>query len=189
MLRLIMLEKLQLTDGVLVLGIVFIVIGVAINFSSGQKEEMEVKVYKKEDIEVYSEVMIDVSGAVVRPGVYKLKKESRINDVLLMAGGLAVEADKEWVDKNLNKAKVLQDGEKIYIPRKLESSSSLSSLVNLNTAGVSELDRLSGIGPAIAQRIIDYRERNGGFKSLEEIKLVSGIGDKMFEKIKDEVSL
>jgi competence protein ComEA len=62
-------------------------------------------------------------------------------------------------------------------------------VVRINSASVEELDKLDGVGPAIAQRIIDYRTENGGFKSVEEIKLVPGIGDKMFEKIKNEIQL
>ena len=70
---------------------------------------------------------------------------------------------------------------------KVESSS--SKIIRLNSASLEELDKLDGVGPAIAQRIIDYRTENGGFKSVEEIKLVPGIGDKMFEKIKNEIQL
>lgn len=189
------LHRLKWIDGVLALGIIFIIIGVGFNFSASAKQnETEVKVYKN-DTQIDSEVVIDMGGEVVKPGIYKLKKGSRVNDVLVKAGDLTAGADRDWVEKSLNRARVLQDGEKIYIPSQLKSLSSYkveslsSKMVNINLAGAGELDKLSGVGPAIAQRIIDYREKNGGFKSVEEIKLVSGIGDKMFEKIKNEIQL
>lgn len=208
------IHRLKWMDGVLVLGIIFIIIGVGLNFSvSAKQNETEVKVYKN-DIQampagrqVDSEVVIDMGGEVMKPGIYKLKKGSRVNDGLIKAGGLTAKADGDWVEKSLNRARVLQDGEKIYIPQKNDQFSNsnfqiknnnqtinnqqnpVNKFISINTAGVGELDQLSGVGPAIAQRIIDYREKNGGFKSVEEIKLVSGIGDKMFEKIKNEIQL
>jgi competence protein ComEA len=98
---------------------------------------------------------------------------------------------------NLNKAEKLFDGQKIYIPKvgdKVENKTvtgvtTTSKIIRLNSATVEELDKLNGVGPAIAQRIIDYRIENGGFKTVDEIKLVPGIGDKMFEKIKNEIQL
>jgi competence protein ComEA len=114
------------------------------------------------------------------------------------AGGLSAKADRDWVEKNLNKAEKVVDGQKIFIPKigeevktenVLGSSTTESKIVRLNTATLEQLDTLNGIGPAMAQRIIDYRTQNGGFKNIEELKLVSGIGDKLFEKIKNDVGL
>jgi len=149
---------------------------------------------------------------VVNPGVYELEEGDRVIDVLRACGGLSVEADRPWVEQNINRARPIKDGEKIYIPKigeilgkseilnsnppiggqtisNLLNSNDLNGLVNINRATVAELDRLPGVGPAIAQRIIDYRQEKGGFVSVEEIKLVSGIGDKMFENIKDLIEI
>jgi len=200
------IQKLKIVDGLLVLGFLLVILGIGMNFKDQFLVESEkVKVESKNispviknDVQVDSEVVIDISGEVMKPGVYKLKNGLRIEDVLIMVGGLNAKADRDWVDKNLNRAEKVYDGQKIYIPNKLESekfqvksSSSLSDnkVIRLNSASLEELDKLDGVGPAIAQRIIDYRTENGGFKSVEEIKLVPGIGDKMFEKIKDEIQL
>ena len=201
------IQKLKIVDGLLVLGFLLVIGGIGMNFKDlflGQEKAEVTTVEKispilKNDIEVDISVKIDVAGEVINPGVYELKNGSRIEDVLIVAGGLSANADRDWIEKNLNKAEKIYDGEKIYIPKTGESSSSLSSsssvlgssskVIRLNSASLEELDRLDGVGPAIGQRIIDYRIENGGFKSVEEIKLVPGIGDKMFEKIKDEIQL
>jgi len=144
-------------------------------------------------------VMIDVRGAVKSPGVYELDGGSRLGEAVTAAGGYSDEADQGWVDLNLNMARELSDGEKIFIPKKNESSNVQRSkvqnniksgkYVNLNTASRSELETLPGIGPSFAQRIIDYRQTSGGFKSIEEIQAVSGIGEKTFQKIKGQISI
>jgi competence protein ComEA len=202
-----MLEKLQslkITDGILVLGFLLVIVGIGMNFKDQFLEKTEVKVTTKNptptvknDVQVDSEVIIDIAGEVIHPGVYKLKNGARVNEALIMAGGLGAKADRDWVEKNLNQAEKLVDGEKIFIPKTGEKNpivtqvlgSSTSKIIRLNTATVEDLDKLTGIGPAIAQRIIDYRTKVGGFKNIEELKLVSGVGDKLFEKIKDEISL
>ncbi len=199
------LRKFKWIDGLLILGILLVIAGIGMNFKDSFWEKAEVKLTSKNisatptiDIEVSSKVMIDVGGEVMKPGVYELDKDSRVNDALVVAGGLSAKADRDWVEKNLNKAEKIIDGQKIYIPKigeeiktesVLGSSTSASKIVRINTATIDQLDTLSGIGPAMAQRIIDYREANSGFKSIEELKLVSGIGDKLFEKIKDDVAL
>ena len=197
------IQRLKIIDGLLVLGFLLVILGIGMNFKDkflveSEKLKVESKNISpavKNDVQVNIEVVIDISGEVIKPGVYRLKNGSRIDDVLIMAGGLNAKADRDWVEKNLNRAEKIYDGQKIYIPNELESEKlnveSLSSnkVIRLNSATVEELDKLDGIGPSIAQRIIDYRTENGGFKSVEEIKLVPGIGDKMFEKIKNEIQL
>jgi competence protein ComEA len=157
-----------------------------------------------EKSEEKAEIVVNVSGAVISPGVYQLDKGARLALALEKAGGLAEKADKDWLDRNLNLARILNDGEKIFIPEKGEAVSSdkgavssqegkvagaISDLVNINTASEKELDTLPGIGPAFAQRIIDYREKQGGFKTIEEIQAVAGIGPKLFEKIREKITL
>lgn len=198
------IRKFQLVDGLLILGIILLVVGIGMNFKSSFWEKSEIKVTSKNispspsiDVQVNNKVTIDIAGEVIKPGVYELNNGDRIIDILVMAGGLGANADRDWVEKNLNQAEKLVDGQKIYIPKvgeeiKIDSKvlgTSESKIIRLNTATIDDLDKLTGIGPAIAGRIIDYREKNGGFKDINELKLVSGIGDKLFEKIKDEIAL
>jgi competence protein ComEA len=146
-----------------------------------------------------AEVVVHVAGAVAKSGVYHLPAGSRVIDALEAAGGAAAEAD---VDA-LNLAQPLVDGQKVWVPKKGEvpavqamGASSVLGLgaggagkININTAGVAELEKLPGLGPALAQRIIDYRNAHGPFKSIEELKNVSGIGEKRFAELKDHVTL
>jgi len=201
-------KKLTWVDAVLGLGLAMIIGGLALAVRDGMWKREDIKLIREgaiheSPVQIDSKVYIDISGAVVNPGVYELKEGDRVIDVLKVCGGLSVEADRSWVDQNINRARPLKDGEKIYIPSKLESEKlkvksvdgskqilgSINQMVNINKATVAELDRLPGVGPAIAQRIIDYRQEKGGFVSVEEIKLVSGIGDKMFENIKDLIEI
>lgn len=183
------LQRLGWEDAVVMIGLVLLIAGVGMNLKGGVAKKVAVEVPK-------TEVVVDVAGEVIKPGVYKLANGSRVNDALIAAGGLAVNADRKWVEERLNKADVLKDGQKIFIPKindELKITNyelkKTNSLISLNLATVEELDKLSGVGPAVAKKIIDYREKNGGFKNIEELKLVSGIGDKMFEEIKDLISL
>lgn len=146
-----------------------------------------------------AEVYVDVDGAVVRPGVYRLKDGARVSQAIDAAGGLMAEADVT----GLNRASKITDGQKIYVPTVgeqqaaaavggAESSAattpgagSSSGLVNINTASAAELQTLSGIGPSMAQSIIDDRSKNGPFASVDDLMRVSGIGEKKLAKIKD----
>ena len=141
-----------------------------------------------------------VSGAVAHPDVYELPYDSIVRDAIEAAGGPTGEADLN----RINLARRVHDEEQIYVPQKGEesppisppSSPSLPSLssqgggkVNINTATAQELDALPGVGPSIAQRIIEYRTTNGPFQSIEDIKNVGGIGDVTFEKLKDKITV
>lgn len=146
-----------------------------------------------------SEVYVDVDGAVVTPGVYRLREGARVAQAIDAAGGLTPEADVT----GLNRASKVTDGQKIHVPTVGEqqasiaeagvdggaSSSSVVSgatgLVNINTASAAELQTLSGIGPSMAQSIIDERTKNGAFASVDDLMRVSGIGEKKLAKIKD----
>ncbi|MDI6874201.1 helix-hairpin-helix domain-containing protein [Candidatus Solincola sp.] len=135
---------------------------------------------------------VHVAGAVVHPGVVLLDPGARVMDAVEQAGGALPDADLD----SLNLAQPVRDGQKITVPRKGESvgdqdgaASQAGGRVNINTAGKEELERLPGIGPTLAQRILDYREANGGFRSVEELRKVSGIGPKKFEELKDLVEI
>lgn len=139
--------------------------------------------------EVVSEIQVHVAGEVNKPGLYKLEDGSRVWDAVQVAGGFTKNADQN----SLNLAKTLEDGEQVMIPAigatstGGEASGSNNGKVNINTADLATLETLSGVGPATAQKIIDYRNAHGKFKSIEEIKKVSGIGDKTYEKFKDKI--
>lgn len=146
-----------------------------------------------------SEILIHVSGSVKNEKVVSLPEGSRIQDAINAVGGLTDDADLS----NINLAYILEDGEKIYIPKKGEqpneyidnSSLSLSKnsnnstkiRVNINKASQEELEKISGIGPSTALKIINYRKENGKFSSKEDIKNVPGIGDIKYESIKDYI--
>lgn len=136
-------------------------------------------------------IQVHVAGEVNKPGVYKLDEGSRIMDAVTAAGGFTLKADQN----SLNLAKVLEDGEQILISS-IDASQSQSTQansgtnngkVNINTADLTLLQTLNGVGPSTAQKIIDYRSANGKFKAIEDLKKVSGIGDKTFEKFKDQI--
>ena len=150
-------------------------------------------------------IAIHVTGEVKKEGLIYLPLGSRVADAIKEAGGETKNADLSQI----NLAYQLQDGQKLYIPNKnekiseyiisgtgnngSEGSSSNNSKgdnkVNINTATKNELDQLPGIGPSIAQRIIEYREENGNFQKIEDVQNVKGIGDAKYEEIKDSITV
>jgi competence protein ComEA len=142
-----------------------------------------------------ADVVVAAAGAVARPGLYELPAGSRVADLVAAAGGMTADADADRV----NVAALLVDGQQIYIPRVGESppasvaggtggdaggaggnpggSPTSDHPLDLNRAGLAELDTLPGVGPATAQAIVDYREAHGGFRSVDELLEVRGIGD------------
>lgn len=140
-------------------------------------------------------IFIDVSGAVRDSRVVELHAGARVQDAIDAAGGLADDACTD----SLNRAQVLTDGQKVYVPHIGEDASGRtsemgegavktpSSRVNINTASVDQLDALPGVGPSTAQAIIDDRDANGPFTSIDDIMRVSGIGEKKFEKLKASI--
>ncbi len=137
---------------------------------------------------------VDIEGAVLKPGVYELTPGSRISDLLIKAGGLTAEADREWVSKNLNLAAKLTDGGKVYIPKAGETKVlgtaakggvETGSAININNATLSELDKLPGVGPVTAQKIIDGRP----YQTVEELLSRKIVGQSTFEKIKGSLSV
>lgn len=147
-------------------------------------------------IEEPKDIVVHISGRVQSPGVVTLPKGSRVNHAIEKAGGALKEAD---LDK-LNLASVLNDGEKIYVPKIGEciqesnsgqayNSTATRTRININTASIKELDQIPGVGPSTAQKIIDYRNSKSPFKKIEDIKNVSGIGEKKYENIKNYITI
>ena len=142
-------------------------------------------------------LVVDVQGEVLKPGVYKLPANSRVNDAIKAAGGASKSADLSY----LNQARLVRDGEQIYVERKISisggtsnnrtttrrNSNTLTGILNINRATTKELEKLPGIGPVLASRIIDYRKLNGNFQSIEELSKVQGIGASTLEKFKSKI--
>ncbi|MDP3999987.1 MAG: helix-hairpin-helix domain-containing protein [bacterium] len=152
-------------------------------------------------------IVVDIEGAVAKPGVRELPGGSLVADAVKASGGFTQDADRVWVAKDLNQAEELKDHQKLYIPlvgEMVESTSDPAGsnnggsvgddgesdgLININTATASELENLPGVGEVTAKKIIDYREAFGPFESAEELMEVSGIGEKTFEKMRDQVTV
>ena len=135
-------------------------------------------------------IYVHVSGAVSVPGLYVLDPSARVVDAVAAAGGLTPDADEGAV----NLARPLSDGEQLQVPVQgavpaAASAPAGDGRVNLNTADVGALDTLPRIGEAMAQRIVDWREANGRFTSIEDLLAVPGIGDKMLEALRDLVTV
>ena len=136
-------------------------------------------------------LVIDVQGEVKTPGVYELPINSRVNDAIKSAGGANKSADLSY----LNQARMLKDGEQIYIEKKVytsavtsrKSSTTFNGILNINRATAKELDKLPGIGPVIAGRIIEFRKINGAFQSIDDLRKVQGIGASTLEKFKSKI--
>jgi competence protein ComEA len=152
---------------------------------------------------VTTAIFVHVLGAVAHPGLFEVSDGARVVDVVAAAGGLLPTADQAGV----NLARPVTDGEQLYVPAQGEvapgppagaaaapgaagsTNAGVAGTVNLNTATVAELDTLPRIGPAMAQRILDYRAAEGRFASIEDLQNVTGIGDKTFAALKDLISV
>jgi competence protein ComEA len=141
-------------------------------------------------------LIVYITGAVPRPGVYALPKDARVQDAISAAGGFLAEAEKSQI----NLAALVEDGEKLDIPYVEgaapvlgtpvpEVVTSTTELININTASLAELDTLPGVGPTTAQKIIDYRQQNGPFINKEDLINVSGIGPGTYERLKDLITV
>ncbi len=139
-------------------------------------------------------VMVDVAGGVKEPGVYELPANSRVMDAITAAGGTRPGTD----TSDINLARIVKDGEQIYVEPAQVTNSNLRSApsrvvkkksgpININRATAGELDALPGIGPVLASRIIDYRKTNGPFLSVDDLQKVSGIGSAKFAQFKSKV--
>lgn len=142
-------------------------------------------------------IAFDIEGSVEKPGLYQLDEGARVEDILILSGGLSANADRGWTEKSLNRAAKLIDGGKLYIPATGESTTSQSQVnnksnvalaqktININSSSQSELESLPGVGPATAVKIISGRP----YMSLEELKTKKIVGNALYEKIKDLVSI
>ncbi|HHT62827.1 MAG TPA: hypothetical protein GXZ75_03950 [Clostridia bacterium] len=170
------------------------------SFEEGEKAPGKSNPKEKE---IPEEVVVHVSGALEKPGVYRLLAQSRVIDVVELARPKA-DADLNGI----NLAKKINDQEMIIVPELREEGNSgavttpiagnsmvysggdqVGVLININLADQNQLESLPGIGPAKARAIIEYREENGGFSSVEDIQNVSGIGPATFEKLKDKITI
>lgn len=169
---------------------------------------------KKENILSTTGIFVHIDGYVNNPGVYQIKENERINVLIEKAGGLK----NGYSIKNINLAAKLSDGDKVYIPSIEEEkiignqnnnisvntvgkhtnngnnsnnnvSITKNNKININTANVSELKQITGIGESTANKIIDYRQNVGKFKKIEDIKEVKGIGESKFESLKNKITI
>ena len=171
--------------------------------NDNNKNLIEDEVSKNDPKEI---IIIHMSGEVKKPGIVRLEEGQRMEDAINAAGGLTEDADLSKV----NLAYVLEDGIKVNIPNKNENKEEYitkdigesiiendnkserkenKSMININKATQTELETLQGIGPSLATRIIEYREQNGKFNTIEDVKNVSGIGDTKFENIKNSITV
>ena len=179
--------------------VTFLIIGIVIGsfyfVDSGEEVEIQENVQVAPEKKIFS---VFVSGQVKNPAVVKLEDNGdlRLVDAVNAAGGLTEFADTEII----NLAEPLMDGQHIHIPTKeiifqeslesqIASTNPDSDIVNINTADETELQKLYRVGPAIAKRIVEFRNQNGKFQTVEDIKKVRGIGEKTFEKMKDKITV
>jgi competence protein ComEA len=172
------------------------------DLKAAENKNKQTEVSQSQHDKQTDKIMVDVKGEIKLPGVYESNKGERVMDVINRAGGVTDKADKSQI----NFAEHVQDEMVIYIPAKGEEDSAAitgpsvgntssttasgglsnkQTKIDLNKADVNELQNLPGVGPAKAASIIEYREKSGSFKTIEDLKNISGIGDKTFEKLKD----
>ena len=203
-------DKWEEMDSKIKVGVLFVclIIGMGLFWMSRQGEEVEeadtslaettILPQEVEDKTTVSTVIyVDVKGEVHHPGVYQMKAENRVKDLIEAAGGVTPLAD----DQKLNLAQLLEDQMVIVVPKKGEEVNSelaqastsqkkevgKEGKVNINTATVEELKTLKGIGEKKAEAIIEYRKKNGSFKNKEELMKVRGIGKKLYESFQERV--
>lgn len=182
-------DRYKLSLGLSLVGIVLIIGGLFLGSKPQPKD------YPKESlVESQKSITVDVSGAVNKPGVYKLKDGSRIEDAVSIAGGFSNEAQSEYIAKVLNLAAKLVDGSKIYVPKTGESASApavagttstanTSGQININSASASELDSLPGVGVVTVQKIISGRP----YQAIDELLSKKVVSKSVFDKIKDQL--
>lgn len=187
-------RRLRLSIGAaVVLSLVVLSVAVGLGIVRGQSAPTQTLplVDAAETASAAGELYVHVLGAVENPGLYVLDLDARVVDALAAAGGTTAEADLAAV----NLARVLTDGEQVVVPvvgaatDPTQAAPPGDDRVNLNDADQATLETLSGIGPAISQRIIAWREKNGRFQSVDDLMAVPGIGEKMLASLRDAVTV
>ncbi|KKR31944.1 MAG: ComE operon protein 1 [Candidatus Gottesmanbacteria bacterium GW2011_GWC2_39_8] len=173
------------------LGVIFILIA----FFLSVRKSPEPITFMENSASPSSRIKVDIEGSVLKPGVYDMERDSRVGDVLVFAGGLSAGADRDWVTRKLNRAAKVTDGAKIYIPAVGEiktpmgdisvDGASTDSKININTAALTELDGLPGVGLVTAQKIVSTRP----YSSIDELKTKKAVNSSTFEKIKEMVEI
>ncbi len=174
------------------IGIFLMILALVIN--SIKTRPQEVKQVFTQPI-ISAKVKVDIEGAVVQPGIYEMANDSRIQDVLITAGGLAPKANRTYISQTINLAQKVYDGLKIYIPEtgpeidsnssNLSNSTNLSNLININTASEAQLDTLPGVGTVTARKIIAARP----YQTISQLIEKHIVSQSVFSKIKDLISL
>lgn len=156
--------------------------------ASNQTEE------KNEQSKSLEKIIVDIKGNVVKPGIYEMDHDARVHEAIDLAGGFNEKAEQTAI----NLAQKIQDEMVIYVPAQgeveqsqvnLSDSDSNQSKIRINSATADEIESLNGIGPSKAQAIIDYREENGLFQSVEDLLEVPGIGEKTLENLKEDIQV
>lgn len=185
-------SRLRLSIGAaVVLGLVVLSAAVGLGIMRGQAQPAQSVPIdaSAEEVVASGELYVHVLGQVTKPGLYVLDVDARVVDALAAAGGTLEDADLQTV----NLARLLSDGEQLTVPmigaaeEEGGSTPAGDGLVDLNNADQAALETLPGIGPALAQRIVAWREENGGFRSVEDLLAVAGIGDSVLGGLKDLV--
>lgn len=187
------LEKHKISVIIGLVGLILVGLGVLGAVKIGQPEE-KIEIISSET-STSGTIFADIEGAIQKPGVYELSSGARVEDLLIAAGGLSAEADRELIEKSLNQAQKLTDGAKIYIPKKgegLQSQKAQSGvlntqkeLVNINTASKTELEALWGIGPVTAQKIIDNRP----YQNVEDLLTKKILGSNVYQRIAEQLTV
>jgi competence protein ComEA len=163
-------------------GMIAIVLGVW--FSNSAAVEVGESMPVIERVLTPTTFMVHVAGAVKEPGLYELEAGARVSDAISQAGGFSESA----LESSINLARLVSDGEQIVVLDHSQIEAS-GGFISLNSASASKLEELPGIGPATAKKIIEYRMRIGSFSSVDQITEVAGIGSKLLERIRDQLTL
>jgi competence protein ComEA len=192
--------------GFLIFGLILIGCGILL-FKTLPFGNTEIEVLNNDEIngDTKKELTVEVAGSVEKPGVYTFSSGSRVEEAIIEAGGLSGDADRDWVEKTLNRASLLTDGQKIYIPSVSDNQSdnlsaksnggylgqdssvqgSFSQLININTASQKDLESLWGIGPVTAQSIIEQRP----YSTVEELLIKKILKQNVYDRNKDKLTV
>ncbi|MDD6794009.1 MAG: helix-hairpin-helix domain-containing protein [Clostridiaceae bacterium] len=200
------MKKKYKTTGIIALGIIILMYAVVTYINGGEKqlkknnnESIFVEEEKDKDKSISNgkeEIVVEIKGEISKPDIYYLDEGSIVQDLINKAGGVTPNADLATI----NRAEELVNHESILIPNKNQVEESVggqskgaeqekNTKVNINKATTEEFQTLNGIGETKAKAIVSYRENNGKFKKIEDIKNVTGIGGKLYDKIKDSITI